>query len=142
MKIYSNDLCPCGSGKMYKECCMKKNVNQVGNIGFLPVDEAKENADFIVNRKGAIVFKDESKQPTLEIPEGFIIKTVLSVGFSGTHKPMVTVLENEGAVCYILPNLYLDWCETCVGLAMHGTNLFPSNVVFSLNKGKYSADIL
>lgn len=23
-KFYSNDLCPCGSGKKYKKCCGKK----------------------------------------------------------------------------------------------------------------------
>ena len=25
-KIYPNDPCPCGSGKKYKQCCMKKNA--------------------------------------------------------------------------------------------------------------------
>ncbi len=44
MKIYQNDLCPCGSGKKYKKCYMKKNVNQTGMIGFLPVDTVDENA--------------------------------------------------------------------------------------------------
>ncbi len=23
MKVYLNDLCPCGSGKKYKDCCVK-----------------------------------------------------------------------------------------------------------------------
>ena len=32
MKIYPNDLCPCGSGKKYKKCCMKKNKNSNGII--------------------------------------------------------------------------------------------------------------
>lgn len=142
MKIYPNDLCPCGSGKKYKKCCMKKTPTQKGTIGSLPVDEVDNEADFIVNRKGAIIFKDESKQPVLEISEGSVKKTVLSVGFSSTYKPMVTIQEDNGAVCYILPNWYLDWCQTCVGMSMDGMNLFPSDVVFSLNDGKYSADIL
>ena len=142
MKIYPNDLCPCGSGKKYKKCCMKKTPIQTGTMGSLPVDKVDNDADFIVNRKGAVVFKDESKQPVLEIPEGSVTKTVLSVGLSDTHKPMVTIQEDDGAICYILPNWYLDWCQTCVGMAMNGMNLFPSDVVFSLNGGKYSADIL
>ena len=142
MKIYPNDLCPCGSGKKYKKCCMKKEQNQVGLIGALPVDIIDKDTDFIVNRRGAVVFKDESKQPVLEIPEGSVIKTVLSVGFSGMNKPMVTIQEDNGAVCYILPNWYLDWCQTCVGMSMNGINLFPSDVVFSLKDGKYFADIL
>ena len=142
MKIYPNDLCPCGSGKKYKKCCMQKTPTQIGTIGSLPVDKVDNDADFIVNRQGAVVFKDESKQPVLEISEGSVIKTVLSVGFSGTHKPMATIQEDDGVVCYILPNWYLDWCQTCVGMSMNGMNLFPSDVVFSLNDGKYSADIL
>ena len=141
MKIYPNDLCPCGSGKKYKKCCMKKTPTQTSTIGYL-LDKADNDADFIVNRKGAVVFKDESKQPVLEIFEGSVTKTVLSVGFSSMHKPMVTIQENDGTVCYILPNWYSDWCQTCIGMSMNGMNLFPSDVVFSLNDGKYSADIL
>ena len=142
MKIYPNDLCPCGSGEKYKKCCMKKKLKQVGLIGALPVDNFNEDTDFIVDRRGAVVFKDESKQPVLQISEGSVVKTVLSVGFSGTQKPMATIQENEGVICYILPNWYLDWCKTCVGISMNGMNLFPSDVVFSLHNGKYSADIL
>ena len=25
-KIYPNDLCPCGSGKKFKQCCMGKGI--------------------------------------------------------------------------------------------------------------------
>ena len=130
------------AGKKHKKCCMEKEQNQVGLIGALPLDNIDKDADFIVNRRGAVVFKDESKQPVLEISEGSVTKTVLSVGFSGTHKPMVTIQENEGVICYILPNWYLDWCQTCVGMSINGMNPFPSDVVFSLHDGKYSADIL
>lgn len=142
MKVYPNDPCPCGSGKKYKKCCMNKKLTQTGTIGSLPVYKADTEADFIINQRGAVIFKDESKQPILEIPEGSITKTVLSVGVSKTRKPIATIQENNGPVCYILPNWYLDWCQTCVGMAMNGINLFPSDVVFSLNDGKYSADIL
>lgn len=142
MKIYPNDLCPCGSGKKYKKCCMTKTLKKTDTIGSLPVYKPDQNADFYINPRGAVVFKDESKQPILDIPEGSVTKTVLSVGISETRKPMVTVHENEGSVCYFLPNWYLDWCQTCVGIATEGNDLFPSDVVFGLNNGKYSADIL
>lgn len=142
MKIYPNDLCPCGSGKKFKKCCMNSKVKQTGMIGALPVDNVDKNADFIVNRKGAVVFKDESRQPVLEIPEGSITKTVLSVGVSNTLKPMATIQEKDGAICYILPDWYSDWCQTCVGMSMNGMNVFPSDVAFSFINGKYSADIL
>ena len=142
MTIYPNDLCPCGSGKKYKKCCMKKEQNQVGLIGALPVDNIDKDSDFFVNRRGAVVFKDESKQPVLKIPKGSITKTVLSVGFSGTHKPMATIQENDGAICYILPDWHLDWCQACVEMSMKGINVFPATVELSFNEGRYSADIL
>ena len=85
---------------------------------------------------------DEAKQPVLEIPEGSVIKRVLSVGVSSKNTPMVTVQESDGVICYLLPNWYESWCRTCVSMAMSGMNLFPSDVEFSLNNGKYAADIL
>ena len=27
LKVYPNDLCPCGSGKKYKKCCGKRKNN-------------------------------------------------------------------------------------------------------------------
>jgi protein O-GlcNAc transferase len=32
-KIGRNDLCPCGSGKKYKVCCLKKSTSQVTSLG-------------------------------------------------------------------------------------------------------------
>ena len=142
MKIYPNDLCPCGSGKKYKHCCMNKSLNQTGVIGSLPVYKSEKDAKFIVNPRGAVVFMDEAKQPVLEIPEGSVIKRVLSVGVSSKNTHMVTVQESDGVICYLLPNWYESWCRTCVSMAMSGMNLFPSDVEFSLNNGKYAADIL
>ena len=142
MKVYLNTLCPCGSGKKYKECCMWKRVKRVGKIGALPVEYADPNASFYVNSRGAVVFKDESRQPVLDIPEGSLIKTVLSVGVSSTQKPIATIQEDEGAICYILPDWYLEWCYVCTGIAMSGVNFFPSEVEFSRCGNKYAADIL
>ena len=146
MKVYSNDLCPCGSGKKYKNCCMRNRIGQTGSqtgtIGVLPVYNNGEDPDFFVNQRGAVVFKDESKQPVLEIPEGSMIKTVLSVGISKTYKPMATIQEDEGAICYLLPDRYLDWCQVCIGLAVNGVNFFPADVEFSRSGDKFAADIL
>ncbi len=105
-------------------------------------EKGNEEKGFIVNQKGAKVYMDESKQPVLILQEGSTTKTVLSVGFSKSQKPMATILESEGAICYILPNWYLEWCQTCVGMSMSGMNLFPSDVIFSKHGDKYSADIL
>ncbi len=145
MKIYPNDLCPCGSGMKYKHCCMNKSYNQtdIDIMGHLPVYRSDGKNDFIVNSRGAVVFMDESRQPFLEIPEGSITKRVLSVSFSFNHAPLVTVQESDGAICYRLPDWYADWCMYCIYYRkMSGVNVFPSYVMFSLIGGKYSADII
>lgn len=33
-KVGRNELCPCGSGKKYKKCCMVKQVKQLSPKGF------------------------------------------------------------------------------------------------------------
>ena len=143
MKIYPNDLCPCGSGMKYKHCCMNKSYNKTGMKEGLPVYKYDGKNDFIVNSKGAVVFMDESKQPVLEIPEGSITKRVLSVSFSFNHAPLVTIQETEGPICYRLPDCYEDWCMyNFYYRVTSGVNVFPSDVMFSLIGGKYSANIL
>ena len=32
MKIGRNELCPCGSGKKYKKCCLRKGKNAITAI--------------------------------------------------------------------------------------------------------------
>ena len=142
MKVYPNDLCLCGSGKKYKQCCMNKSVHSIGAAGSLPIDGEDSNLEFFVNRKGAVVFRDEAKQPVLDIPEGSITKQVLSVGLHNNRHPMATIQEQDGPICYILPDWYIEWCQTCIGIAMEGTNFFPADVIFSNIHGQYSADIL
>lgn len=115
---------------------LNNEIIQEDIIDSLSIDN---DTDFFVNNSGAVVFKDESKQPILEIPEDYIIKTVLSIGFNHAHKPMATIQEDDGnVICYILPDDYLDWCKNCIGMSMIGMNFFPSDVVFSLDNGKYS----
>ena len=142
MKVYPNDPCPCGSGKKFKKCCMNKTDTFAGKIGGLSAYNVDGDAEFCVNQKGSVVFADESKQPVLTLSEGSVTKKVLSVGLSRTHKAMVTIQDTEGPVCYILPDRYIEWCETCVGMSMMGTNLFPSDVIFSKQGDEYYADIL
>lgn len=142
MKIYPNTLCPCESGKKYKDCCLNKKLIKTGMIGSSPAYKFDKNVDFIVNPRGAVQFMDESKQPVLEIPDGSITKYVLSVGSNHNDTPIAIIQDDEGPICYLLPNWYLGWCRTCVGMAMCGMHVFPSNVMFSLINGKYSADIL
>lgn len=142
MKVYPNDPCPCGSGKKYKKCCLKKTINPVGQIGGLKAYSGDTDAEFFVNTRGAVVFKDESKQPVLELPEGTTIKKVLSVGTLGSGKPIANIQEEDGVICYILPDWFSDWCMSCTGMAMQGINIFPSEVLFSKMGDVYAVDVL
>lgn len=142
MKIYPNDSCPCGSGKKYKNCCAKKAIKSLGNFNGLPFYKINEDDEYYVDPRGAVVFKDESKQPVLNLEDGSTIKMVLSVGINKSGKPIATIKENDGVICYILPAWYRDWCRSCVSTAMSGVNFFPARVEFCKNGDKYSADIL
>ena len=48
MKVHPNDLCPCKSGKKYKECCMKKTPTQISTFGYLPVVEYYKNLGKVI----------------------------------------------------------------------------------------------
>lgn len=79
MKIYPNDLCLlclCGSGKKYKNCCAKKAIKSLGNFNGLPFYKINDD-EYYVDTRGAVVFKDESKQPVLNLEDGSTIKMVL-----------------------------------------------------------------
>ena len=143
MKVYLKTPCPCGSGKPYGKCCIKKSDPNISIIdGNTVIDYELSDATFTVNRKGAVVFLDEARQPVLTLPEGITVLKVLSVGFSKTRKPMATIKEEEGAICYMLPDWFAGWCMTCVGMSHNGINLFPAEVAFGNIKGKYTADII
>lgn len=47
MKIGRNDLCPCGSGKKYKKCCLYKQQNTVVENDYEDIDFNK--AEFLIN---------------------------------------------------------------------------------------------
>lgn len=109
----------------------------------LPI-EFVQNAgdDFFLNQRGAKVFYDESRQPLLPITKGKNVYKVLSIGFGNTGTPMVTIENGRETVCYKLPFEYSEWAMTVVGCVNMGEKLVPGEVVFSLENGKYYADIL
>lgn len=143
MKVGRNSTCPCGSGKKYKHCCLNdaKNVKLTNILGH-PMELVKDRGGFIVNNRGAVIFKDESLQPYFDVPEGDTYKYVFNVGISPSGKPVATILEGNDVIYYMLPDWYIGWCRYCFNAAMIGYNLFPANVMFSKTNGRYSADII
>lgn len=137
------DKCPCESGKQYKDCCYKTAMEKYANSNAqFAFDSVDPNKSFVVNRKGAVVFLDNMRQPRLQLNEGLTTLHVLSVGVDKDNNAMATIDNADGPICYVLPNWYVDWCKTCAGMAMSGVNFFPANVVFGYINRHYSADIL
>lgn len=102
----------------------------------------KDDREYFYNRKGAKVYKDINRQKVLPLKNGRNEYFVLSVGVMRNGVPVVTVLENENSVCYRLPEEYGDWAMTMVGIANMGEKIFPDEIVFTVDNGKYYVDIM
>lgn len=109
----------------------------------LPIDPVIETSmDYFLNRRGAKVYFDITKQPLLNINNRRLIYEVLSVGLSKEMIPMITVQEGHETKCYRIPKELSDWALTVVGLANRGQNLFPSKVRFTKTETGCLVDIL
>ncbi|MDU2148149.1 MAG: hypothetical protein E7E58_09125 [Paeniclostridium sordellii] len=114
---------------------------QMGNK--LPIKSISlDEKEFLKNEKNAKVFFDIQRQPLLKLPNGIYKCHVLSIGFSKEGIPLATIAEHGGNYCYRLPNDLREWAMSIVGFANMGTNLFPSEVVFTKDNDKIYADIL
>lgn len=116
--------------------CFERRKNK------LPIEPiGKAESDFFYNQKGAKIFYDIDRQPTLKIIHSVIVE-VLSVGMSKSGQPLVTINEQGKPICYKLPVELSEWAFTVIGMANMGENLFPAQVMFSKINNKYFADIL
>lgn len=109
------------------------------------ITDEDEKRGYHYNQKGAKVFLDVMQQPLLDIPVGQTVYHVLSAGSMRSGQicvPVLTILENDTPVCYRLPDSYLDWTMTLVGMADAGVNFFPCDVRLSNINGSYFADVL
>lgn len=109
----------------------------------LPIEHiAPQEKDFYYDKWGAKCYSDTDRQPMLKIQDGSTTYNVLNVGFDKRKLPMATIQDSEKATCYRLPTDLTEWAMSVVGLASFGSNIFPSEVVFSKIKGRCYADIL
>ena len=109
-------------------------------LPIVPIPE--DDKDYFYNQRGAMVYKDISKQSMLPLCRGQNEFYVLSVGFSKNGTPLVTIAENDKPICYRLPGDYTEWAKDVIGRTNTGERLFPSKVEFSLIGGRYFVDIL
>lgn len=109
----------------------------------LPIEPAIIDNDVYYNQRGAKCYVDYRKHKTLKILSSGNKYYVLSAGFFGNfEKACVTILENDKPVCYLLPDSLKSWVIDLVALKNIGQEYLPSYVLFTFNKGHYSADIL
>lgn len=96
---------------------------------------------YFINKYGAKVYFDATKQPALPLCEGENKYHVLSVGFDANKIPTVTVMMNGKAACYRIPDEYKNWAINCVHSAQTLFNVFPKDVVFTLKGKNYFVDM-
>lgn len=109
-------------------------------IQLTPISSDEKN--YFFNQRGAKVFFDVRQQPLLKFTDRSCKCNILSIGFSREGIPLATISELKGNYCYRLPNGLSKWAMSVVGMANMGINLFPAEVIFSENNGKFYADIL
>lgn len=108
----------------------------------LPIEPLnKSDDDFFLNQKGAKVFFDIERQPSLKIDNSIVVD-VLSVGIHNAGQPLVTILHNGQPMCFKLPYELSDWAQALIGFANMGLNQFPTRVKFSKAYNHYFADII
>lgn len=109
----------------------------------LPIESIEpQTKEFFRNQRGAKIYFDANRQPVLRLNEGKNRFKVLSVGFTKSGCPLVTVEKKPENVCYKLPEQLGEWAMTIVGMANMGENLFPSEVIFTKINNQIYADIL
>jgi len=65
-----NELCPCGSGKKFKKCCLERNVFVSGGKMILPdIDQIKKKFDYYLRRESEHLEKGFKNAPIPPIPD-------------------------------------------------------------------------
>ena len=120
---------------------LKTHFEQMKNK--LPVEPVKDQKkDFFRNRRGAKVYYDVDRQPTLELTKGKNAFVVQSVGIAKGGILLVTIEASPENLCYRLPVQLWEWAITLVSLANAGEDLFPAEVIFTKAENRIYADII
>lgn len=95
-----------------------------------------------INKWGAKVYADATKQPGLEIENGMRECEVVNAGFDARGIPTVTILEDGEYNCYRIPEELFEWSMILVEYKNRGQAILPAKVRFSKKDGRWDADIL
>lgn len=95
-----------------------------------------------INRWGAKVYADASKQPCLVIEDGKRVCEVFNAGFDRRGIATITISEDGEYRCYRIPDQLGEWAINMVAFKNMGQEIFPAKVCFSKCGSTWCADIL
>lgn len=102
------------------------------------------DTDYIINHRGAKIYKDITKHEILPIPkiksteENGVVYKVLSIGIAGDAL-LATIEEDNQISVYRLPEEYRGWVMSSMMLE---TSLLPSEIEFGCIDKHYFAEFL
>ena len=112
------------------------------NLPIKPVPGKDLEQGYTFGKHDQRIFIDEEKKTKLKLKEGSQIFDVLGVGLGRTMTPSITILEENMALCFSLPEQLTEWVFQCIGLASMNQNPFPSKVLLTKQGDKYYVDFI
>lgn len=120
---------------------LSKHFDQMHNK--LPIEPInRTNGDCFFNNQGGKIYFDSSKYRNLPLNKGKQLYHVLSVGLHRDGTSIITVKGKNTPICYRLPVELSGWAELLLSFAKYGEKLLPADVLFTVQDGKYYANIL
>ena len=95
-----------------------------------------------INKWGAKVYADSTKQPELEIENGMRECKVVNAGLDAKGIPTVTIYEDGKYNCYRIPEQLSEWVMMLVAFMDIGQVVLPAMVRFIRQGGCWDAYIL
>ena len=90
---------------------------------------------WFTNKWGAKVYLNALRHSLLKLYDGDNYYHILDADFDENGVPIVTVYEDDKAVCHRLSYEFSDFVEQCLSDAIVGENCFPCDVVFRMEDG-------
>ena len=135
-----NSNCP----ELFNRYCISNLQGRLEEIHHkLPREDIRlDNEGCFINKWGAKVYADATKQPGLEIENGMRECEVVNAGFDAKGIPTVTIYEDGEYNCYRIPEQLGEWAMTLVAYKNRGQAVLPAMVRFAKQGGRWYADIL
>lgn len=121
--------------------CLQGRFDEMQNKLSREIIELDDEGCFI-NRWGAKVYADATKQPGLIIENGKRECVVFNAGFDRRGIPTITIKEDGKYRCYRIPEQLGEWAMNLVAFKNMGQEVLPARVRFTKQGSKWNADII